>query len=111
HQPKEKTPRYPKQFAPTFVSAVKIGLCEMQQHDDHDGARAVSVQAAQKRTAGYFFDNVGDGCVRARRGGDVIEREKNPGDRLRNKKKQQDRAENVGPARTTWNRFVQRLVQ
>src|SRR5436190_1999317 len=68
------------------------------------------MQAAQERTAGYFLYDVSNGCVRVIGRRRVIKREKDSGDGLRDKKKEQDRAEDVGPARAAWDWLIQRFI-
>src|ERR1700719_4029727 len=80
-----------------------------QQHDDHC-TRAPGVQAAQKGSAGYFLNDVGDGCVRVISRRRIIKRKTYSGDGLRNKQKEQDGAENISPMRSARDRFVQRFV-
>src|SRR5579863_713029 len=83
----------------------------MQQQHDDDGARSVSMNAAQKRSGGNFFSDVPDRGVRVVGGGDVVEREKNSGDDLRNKKKQQAGAENVSQLRAAGDRLIECVMQ
>ncbi len=110
HQAKERAAGNPENFAAAFVRAVEKSLRQMKKHHDHDRARSVGVQAAQKRSAGYFLHDVSDGRVRVIGRRHVIKRKKYSGDGLRDKKKQQDRAENVSPARAARDRLVQRFV-
>ena len=82
----------------------------MQEQHDHDRARPVGVQAAQKRAGGHFLHDVSDGRVRVIGCRRVVKRKKYSGDSLRDKKKEQDRAENIGPARAARDRLVERFV-
>ena len=110
HQAKERATGNPENFAAAFVCAVEKCLRQMKQQHNDDGTRAVGVQAAQKRSAGYFLNDVSDGRVRVIGRRRIIKRKKYSGDGLRDKQKEQDRAENVGPARAARDRLVQCFV-
>ena len=83
----------------------------MQEQNDHDRARAVSMETPQKRTAGYFLNNVSDGGMGVIGGGNIIKREDDSGDGLGNEKKEQNRSKNVSPACSAGNGFIERFVQ
>ena len=108
---KRTQPEIQRSFAPAFVGAVKISLRQMQEQNDHDRARAVSMETPQKRTAGYFLNDVGDGRVGVIGGRNIVKREEDSGDGLGNEKKEQNRSENIGPARSAGDGFIERFVQ
>jgi hypothetical protein len=58
----------------------------MQEQNDHDRARAVSMETPQKRAAGYFLNNVGNGGMGVVGGGNVVKREDDSCDGLGNEK-------------------------
>jgi hypothetical protein len=83
----------------------------MQEQNDHDRARAVSMETPQKRTAGYFLNDVSDGGMGVIGGRNIIKGEDDSGDGLGNEKEEQNRTENISPARSAGDGFIERFVQ